>query len=240
MDSPATRLRFLRERNDIGSAAELARRLGIPEVTYRAHESGVRGFGEPQARRYADALGANWVWLLTGTGSPFAPPEPPDPNVADAMETSRVGDRLRGGDVDLRGAQSAVSGDSDLPVYASAEGGPSGMLVNSDPIDWVKRPEPLISVRNAFAVYVIGESMEPRYEQGDMILVHPTKPVRRDDDVLLYGQQGDGGRAALIKRLIRWSDSSWTVKQYNPAKEYDLPRSEWQQAFVVVGKYNRR
>ena len=97
-----------------------------------------------------------------------------------------------------------------------------------------------MNVRNAFAVYVIGESMEPRYEQGDMILVHPTKPVKRDDDVLLCGAQGDGGRAALIKRLVRWNEAAWTVKQYNPAKEYELPRSDWQLAYVVVGKYNRR
>lgn len=238
MDSPAARLRFLRERREIGSAAEFARRLGVPEVTYRAHESGVRGFGETQARRYADALRANWVWLLTGTGSPFGTPEATDTTGLDTADTARVGSGAP--DVDMAGIQPALGGDSDLPVYASAEGGPSGMLVNYDPIDWVKRPEPLINVRNAFAVYVIGESMEPRYEQGDMILVHPTKPVKRDDDVLLCGTQGDGGRAALIKRLVRWTETAWTVKQYNPPQEYQLPRSDWQLAYVVVGKYNRR
>ncbi len=230
MDStPAARLRHLRESRDIGSAAELARQLGIPEVTYRAHESGVRGFGEAQARKYAEALSANWVWLLTGTGEPFAgePPQTEPPARSPERRT------------DLR-AVPAATGRPDLPVFASAEGGPSGMLVTQDPIDWIVRPEQLANVRDAFAVYVIGASMEPRYEHGDMILVHPSRPVSRDADVLLLSVLEDGAHPALVKRLVRWDESNWTVRQYNPQKEYDLPRSEWQRAHVVLGRFNRR
>ena len=230
MDTPAHRLRFLRERNDIGSAAELARRLGIPEVTYRAHESGVRGFGEPQAKRYAEALNANGVWLLTGSGEAFSEPAPPS-MPADAPK--------KRSDVEMGSARAAQPGPSELPVYASAEGGPSGMMVTYDPIDWIRRPNSLTNVGNAFAVYVVGESMEPRYEQGDMILVHPSRPVKRDDDVLLLSQQEDGSAAALIKRLVSWNEQSWIVKQYNPPKEITLPRQQWQKAYVVVGRNNR-
>jgi len=231
MDTPAARLRYLRESNSNGSAAELARRLGIPEVTYRAHESGVRGFGEPQARKYAEALGANWVWLLTGTGEPFGGEPPQTEPPAKAPVTA---DRQRTG-VAVSSSRSA-----DLPVYASAEGGPSGMLVSADAIDWIVRPEALANVRDAFAVYVIGSSMEPRYEQGDMILVHPSRPVQRDNDVLLLSTQDGGAFAALVKRLVAWSESSWAVRQYNPAKDYELPRREWQRAHVVIGRINRR
>ena len=229
MDTPAARLRHLRESRDIGSAAALARQLGIPEVTYRAHESGVRGFGESQARRYAEALSANWVWLLTGTGEPFGggPPQ---------TEPPAKGPERRG---DVR-STFAATGRADLPVFASAEGGPSGMIVTHDPIDWIVRPELLANVRDAFAVYVIGSSMEPRYEHGDMILVHPSRPVSREADVLLLSEMADGAHAGLVKRLVRWDESNWTVRQYNPQKEYDLPRSEWQRAHVVLGRFNRR
>lgn len=232
MDTPAARLRYLRETKNIGSAAELARQLGIPEVTYRAHESGVRGFGEPQARRYADSLSANWVWLLTGSGEPFAAPAPgvAPPEVK----------RPRIGDADVGNARIVTPGRADLPVYASAEGGPSGMVVTTDPVDWVVRPEQLMNVRDAFAVYVIGSSMEPRYEQGDMILVHPSRPVARDTDVLLLSPMEDGARAALVKRLTGWTDSHWSVRQYNPPRDYDLARSEWQRAHAIVGRFNRR
>ena len=234
LESPSARLSFLRERSEYRSAAEFARAIGVPEVTYRAHESGLRGFGATQARRYARALNANWVWLLTASGHPYKV-EPEGEGQTEEMLRA-----LRPNEVTMAGGQPALGGDSDLPVYASAEGGKSGMIVNDDPIDWVKRPEPLLAVRGAFAVYVIGQSMEPRYEQGDMILVHPQRPVQQGDDVLLLAADPEGGRAALIKRLLHWSNGAWTVRQYNPPKDYELPRADWQQALVVVGKYNRR
>ena len=229
MDTPAARLRYLRERQEINSAAQFARRLGIPEVTYRAHESGVRGFGEAQSRRYAEVLGGNWVWLLTGTGDPFNPaPE------AFTPDSARVRPFAPASGVTRQGER------SDLPVYASAEGGPSGMVVTHDPIDWVVRPEPLQNARDAFAVYVIGSSMEPRYEQGEMILVHPSKPAQPNDDVLLLSNMEGGSFAALIKRLVGWNDKTWTVRQYNQPREYELPRSDWPRAQVVLGRFNRR
>ena len=114
------------------------------------------------------------------------------------------------------------------------------MIVTSDPVDWVVRPEQLQNVRDAFAVYVIGSSMEPRYEQGDLILVHPSRPASRDQDVLLLSPVREGGFAAVVRRLTQAGETSWAVHQYNPAKDYELPRSEWQRAHVVVGRFNRR
>ena len=235
IQSAAGRLRFLRERSAYRSAAKFARHIGVPEVTYRAHESGLRGFGEPQARRYAEEMGANWVWLLTGEGAMVA---------GDADRVPELpGEGPSGFEIRSSSTRPALLPGRDLPVYASAEGGPSGMTVVPDDsiaIDWVPRPEPLAAVRDAFAVYVIGDSMEPRYEQGDMIFAHPSRPWQRDDDVLLLAQGGNGERAALIKRLVRWTPEMWTVRQYNPPRELDLARVDWQTAYVVVGKYNRR
>ena len=131
-------------------------------------------------------------------------------------------------------------GERDLPIYASAEGGPYGMVVDSRPIEWVKRPAPLIGVPNAFGTYVVGDSMEPAYFQGDMILIHPSRPVSPGDDVLITARRIDGEVAALVKRLLRATADQWKVKQYNEPKEFSLKRSEWQRAYVVVGKYNRR
>ncbi|HEX6978286.1 MAG TPA: S24 family peptidase [Alphaproteobacteria bacterium] len=130
--------------------------------------------------------------------------------------------------------------DRDLPVYASAQGGPTGMLVTPDPIDWVPRPRPLEHVAQAFAVYVVGDSMEPAYRHGDMVLVHPSLPPLRGDDVLLVKHQPDRDMIAMVKNLVGWNDRSWRLKQWNPAREFQASRQEWQQAHVIVGKYNRR
>jgi len=135
----------------------------------------------------------------------------------------------------------SLVGARDLPVYGAAQGGAGGaMLVSSDIIQRIAVPEPLLTVRAGYGVYVVGESMSPAYEQGDIALVHPAFPPRRNADVILVRHDVDGSRHVLIKRLIGWSDESWRVRQYNPEREFDLPRAEWLEVQAIVGKYNAR
>jgi transcriptional regulator with XRE-family HTH domain len=132
------------------------------------------------------------------------------------------------------------AGRPDLAVYASAAGGPEGAWVLSgDAIAWIHRDQRLVGVRDAFACYVVGESMFPAYEHGNLLLVNPAVPPNAGDDCLLIQEAADGARYALIKRLVRFNSTSWTVKQWNPDKTFSLPRKEWQRALLVIGKYNR-
>jgi phage repressor protein C with HTH and peptisase S24 domain len=127
----------------------------------------------------------------------------------------------------------------DLAVYASAQGGPTGMLVTPEPIEWITRPPPLSGVMRGYAVYVVNDSMEPAYRHGDMAYVHPGIPPRRGDDVLIY-RVLNGDWAALVKQLVGWNDKAWKVRQHNPAKEFSLARAEWPHLNVIVGRQNRR
>jgi transcriptional regulator with XRE-family HTH domain len=132
------------------------------------------------------------------------------------------------------------AGRPDLAVYASAAGGPEGAWVLSgDAIAWIHRDQRLVGVRDAFACYVVGESMFPAYEHGNLLLVNPAVPPNAGDDCLLIQEASDGARYALIKRLVRFNSTSWTVKQWNPDKTFSLPRKDWQRALLVIGKYNR-
>ncbi|HLG86237.1 MAG TPA: S24 family peptidase [Alphaproteobacteria bacterium] len=127
----------------------------------------------------------------------------------------------------------------DLPVYGAAQGGSDGaMLVSSEPIQRISQP--LATVRGGYGVYIVGESMSPAYEQGDVALVHPGLPPRRGADVILIRQEPDGTRHVLVKRLIGWTEESWRLRQYNPAAEFELPRAEWTEVQTIVGKYNAR
>jgi phage repressor protein C with HTH and peptisase S24 domain len=140
---------------------------------------------------------------------------------------------------DLRGAGSLRAGDrTDLPVYASAEGG-GGIIITSEPIDFIRRPEPLLSVRDGYACYVIGDSMSPAYEQGDLLLIHPGRPARPGDDCAFIRGQDDGTQEALIRRLLRSTPEKWRVRQFNPAKDLDLDRGHWEKIQLIVGKYSR-
>jgi phage repressor protein C with HTH and peptisase S24 domain len=134
----------------------------------------------------------------------------------------------------------AASGGRDFPIYASARGGNEGALVmDSTPIQYIARPDPLLTVASAFGVYVVGESMSPAYEQGDIALVHPGLPARRGADVILTRPDAHGASDALIKRLVGWTESDWILEQYNPPREFALPRAEWA-VKTIIGRYNGR
>jgi phage repressor protein C with HTH and peptisase S24 domain len=131
----------------------------------------------------------------------------------------------------------------DFPVYGAAQGGPSGaMAMSSDPIQHIARPDPLMTVKAGagYGIYVVGESMSPAYEQGDVALVHRGLPPRRQSDVILIRREPDGTPHALIKHLVGWTEESWRVRQYNPPAEYELPRDEWAEVETIVGRYNAR
>lgn len=140
---------------------------------------------------------------------------------------------------ELRGTGSLRADRADLPVYASAEGGGGAIIITNEPIDFVRRPEPLLSVRDGYACYVIGDSMSPAYEQGDLLLVHPSRPVRSGDECVFVRDSGDGSQHGLVKRLLRITPEKWRVRQFNPAKDFDLDRGQWQKAHLIVGKYAR-
>lgn len=67
-NSIAQRLRAARRRAGFASAAAAARAFGWSEVTYRAHENGLRGIRSAVAEHYAARLNVSLAWLLTGEG----------------------------------------------------------------------------------------------------------------------------------------------------------------------------
>jgi Peptidase S24-like len=137
-------------------------------------------------------------------------------------------------------APTTISNGRDFPVFAAARGGDSGSVVmENEPVALIFRPEPLATVKSAYGVYVVGESMSPAYEQGDIALVHPGLPPRREIDVILTKVDSHGTPEVLIKHLVGWSDTDWLVRQYNPAREFNLARQDWE-IKTIVGRYNGR
>ena len=126
--------------------------------------------------------------------------------------------------------------DRRLPVYGSAQAGPDGQTIDYDPIEWLDRPGELRDVPGAFAVYVINDSMEPKYEQGDMLYIHPSRAPRRQSHVVIVKTDG----TALVKRLIRTDVDEIIVRQYNPPAEYAIPRRDVKAIFLVVGSMDGR
>lgn len=127
-----------------------------------------------------------------------------------------------------------------MPVYASAEASGGALIMILNRVDSLSMPAPLMTVSGGYGIFVSGESMSPAFDPGDIALVHPHFPARRGDDVILLHKTEGRARTAMIRRMLRALPETWIVRQFNPAKELDLPRSEWPVCNVIVGKYTRR
>lgn len=120
----------------------------------------------------------------------------------------------------------------DLPVLGRAQGGRDGSIVMEDnAIDWTFRPADLQGVKDAFAVYVTGDSMVPKYKNQDLAYVHPTKAPRKGRYVLVETADHTG----FIKQFVKWEGTHLVLKQFNPAQEIRLPREEVFRVLLVIG-----
>ncbi|WP_083846093.1 S24 family peptidase [Sinorhizobium sojae] len=137
-------------------------------------------------------------------------------------------------------------GGVDLPIYASVRGGAvdDSLLVSPEPIDYVKRPEPLARAKNGYGLYVVGDSMEPAFRQGDLALIHPNIPPTAGDEVVVCSIDVNGDHYAVLKQLTKVTAEKWHLKQYNPPHgepaEFTLDRKEWPVCHLVVGSYRKR
>ncbi|MBS4016782.1 MAG: helix-turn-helix transcriptional regulator [Dechloromonas sp.] len=229
METLADRIIHIR-RDILGfTQAKLAAVLGITRGAVGNWERG----GDIDKRhllRIAELAGAPVEWIVRGSGRPpIGKPIPLD-------QFREVSDEMLQDDRNYRPPPQLL-GRRDLPVYAAVEGGPGAMVVSTDPIDMVPRPWFFERIRDAFVVVVVGDSMEPAYEPGDMALVNPKlTPIRNKDAIFIAGEP-EGDFRASIKRLIRSTDQEYVVRQFNPPKEITLPKKEWTTAYRVVGKY---
>ena len=227
-DNPAERLRWARRRAGFASAAAFARAADVPEVTYRAHEKGPRavggrGLSERSARSYAEHLGVSWAWLLTGVGNP-ADREPGF--AAEAGAATHLPDGNGSARLDLLDLPATGSMARDVPVRGVAVGGEEGCFeFNGEVVDYVLRPPGIERARSVFAIYVLGDSMAPRYEEGDLVFVHPGRPPVNGCDVLieLAGDHGAPG-ACFIKRLVARRPTKLVLQQFNPPRsDIEIP-----------------
>lgn len=158
----------------------------------------------------------------------------------DPQQEARIREILNGDDASpaLGAQQQFISfGEKDLPVYAAVEGGPGELVITFEPIDFVPRPWYLGQVRDGYGVMVVGESMCPAYEPGDMAIVHPKLPVILNKTYIFTNGSEGNNFLATIKRLIGQTATEWKVQQHNPPRDFTLLKADWPKAVRVVGKY---
>ncbi len=139
--------------------------------------------------------------------------------------------------------QPVVTTNKMLPVLGMAVGGEDGKYIfNGSIIDYVVCPPSLENVAGAYAVYIDGESMFPRFKAGETVWVHPGKPARRGDDVIVQikPDEDDGSPPwGYVKEYVGRQGNQLVLRQYNPAVEiqFDVDDVLTTHPIVLAGKY---
>lgn len=108
-----------------------------------------------------------------------------------------------------------------VPVLGTAAGshGNDGFQIEGgDVIDQAPRLPGIASNKAVYALYVVNDSMEPRYFAGDLIYVDPRRPVGIGDFVIVQQRAGqDEPVMAYIGRLKRRTPEKTVIEKYNPS-----------------------
>ncbi len=165
------------------SASGLARRAGLDPTTFN------------KSKRITPQGRARWpstesiAKALAATGTPF------DTFVTLIEPTGGAAARA----VPLLGfAEAGAGGYFDDGGFPAGEG-------------WDEIAFPAVTDEHAYALEVSGQSMEPAYRDGDVILVSPLAPIRRGDRVVVRTKDGE----VLAKELKRKTAKSIELRSLN-------------------------
>lgn len=124
-----------------------------------------------------------------------------------------------------------------IPINGiAAAGDPDRLVMMDEIVDWAPTPSQLFGVEDGYGVYVHGTSMEPRYFQGELLYLHPHKPItKRDFCVIQIGKESTVPEGAYIKKFISFDNGILKVGQYNPPLVLEFPENEIVSIHLVVG-----
>lgn len=121
-----------------------------------------------------------------------------------------------------------------IPLIGLAQAGSDGFFDDGGyPVGggWDEISVPDVLDPNAYALEISGESMEPVFRDGDVVIVSPGAPVRRGDRVVVRTRQGE----VMAKQLLRQSARRVELASLNPEHpnySFDLAELAWMHRIV--------
>ena len=116
-----------------------------------------------------------------------------------------------------------------IPLLGLAQAGGDGYFDDAGfPVggSWDEVGLPEIADLHAYALEIAGDSMEPVFRDGDMVVISPAAPIRRGDRVVARTLAGE----VMAKQLARRSAKRIELKSLNPAhrdRSFDLMEIAW-------------
>ena len=102
-----------------------------------------------------------------------------------------------------------------VPLIGFAQAGAGGYFDDGGfPVGkgWDEIPFPAVNDENAYALEISGDSMEPAYRDGAVIIVSPAASVRKNDRVVVKTKDGE----VMVKELKRKTSKSIELRSINP------------------------
>ena len=189
------------------SASGLAKRAGLDATTFnpskrRMPDGRARWPSSESLSKVLDATGASLeAFTALVTGSPLVISARP------ARRIPLLGLAQAGGD--------GYFDDAGFPVGGS----------------WDEVGLPEIADPHAYALEISGDSMEPVFRDGDMVVVSPAAPIRRGDRVVARTLAGE----VMAKQLARRSARRIELKSLNPEhrdRSFDLMEVAWMHRII--------
>jgi phage repressor protein C with HTH and peptisase S24 domain len=190
------------------SASGLARRAGLDPTTFN-----------PSKRRMPDGR-ARW---------------PSTESLAKALDAA--GANLEAFAQLVAGGRALASGRlpaKSIPLIGFAQAGGDGFFDDGGyPVGagWDEVSLPEVGDPHAYALEISGDSMEPVYRDGDVVIVAPGAPVRRGDRVVVRTIGGE----AMAKQLARRSARRIELRSLNPDHQdysFDLSDVAWMHRII--------
>ena len=119
-------------------------------------------------------------------------------------------------------------------VGRAAAGEPGKLTMMHTEYDTIPTPPELAGAEGGYAVYVYGDSMEPRYFAGELLMVHPHKPVGRGDFcVVQIGSNDDA--CGYVKQFVSHDSEVLKLRQLNPGGEIEFAAGDVAAVQKIVG-----
>lgn len=107
----------------------------------------------------------------------------------------------------------------DIPVFGSAAAShkKGASKMDASIIDYVRRPPGLSTAKNVYGLYVEGDSMQPIYHAGDLLIMHPDRPARISDMVVVQSKTNNETHPeATIGILYKNTNQIVELQKFNP------------------------
>lgn len=121
-----------------------------------------------------------------------------------------------------------------IPLIGMAQAGGNGFFGDGGypaGVGWDEVSIPEIGDPHAYALEISGDSMEPVFRDGDMVIVSPAAPIRRGDRVVLRTAKGEAMAKQLVRRSARRIELA-SLNPEHPSYSFDLTEVAWMHRIV--------